>query len=91
MKLKCASIRISGKVQGVAFRYGVKEQADKLGLVGFTKNETDGSVIIVVEGEEKKLQKLIEWARVGTKWAEVDSVEVEWKEAPGEFKDFDIK
>jgi acylphosphatase len=88
---KRVKIKATGKVQGVVYRYGAKDIADKLNLIGFASNESDGSVLIVAEGEEASLQKLIEWAKIGTEWAEVQKVEVKWGEATGEFKDFGVK
>ena len=91
MSLRRMDIRVTGFVQGVLFRQGVKKVAEKLRLMGFVKNEEDGSVKIVAEGEEEALQKLIEWAKLGTEFSQVEKVEVEWGEAKGEFKDFEIQ
>lgn len=82
---------ITGLIQGVFFRQGVKEQADALGLTGWVRNEPDGSVEIVAEGGEENLQKLSEWCRKGTEWSRVDRIEIEWLEARGEFEGFEIK
>lgn len=89
--MKRVEIKVIGQVQGVFFRQGVKAEADRLGITGWVQNEPDGSVRIVAEGEEEKLQKLVDWARVGTEWAKVEKVDVKWEEAAGEFKDFRVK
>ena len=81
-------IRIKGRVQGVFFRTEVKKIADVLGITGWVKNEPDGSVAVVAEGKEEELQKLIEWCKKGTDISRVENVEVEWKDATGEFADF---
>lgn len=90
-QIKRIEIVAIGQVQGVFFRQGVKEVADELGITGWANNEEDGSVKIVAEGEEEGLQKLVEWCRKGTEWARVEKVEVEWGEAKGEFKNFEIQ
>ena len=88
---KRLKLKITGRVQGVFFRQGVKRIADELGLTGWVRNEENGSVRMVAEGEEEKLQKLVEWCKKGTKYARVDNVEVEWGEARREFEKFRIE
>ena len=78
-------------MRGVFFRQGVKQKAEELGLTGWVKNEEDSSVRIVAEGEEENLQKLVEWARLGTEWARVEKVQVEWRETEEGFKSFVIR
>ena len=53
------SIRISGKVQGVWYRVSTQQRAHSLDLVGWVKNERDGSVCIHAFGDEKCLQQLL--------------------------------
>lgn len=89
--MKRAEIKVTGQVQGVFFRQGVKAEADRLGVTGLASNKPDGSVLIIAEGEEDSLQRIVDWARVGTEWAKVEKVDVKWGEAAGEFKDFKIK
>ena len=84
-------VKIFGEVQGIFFRAQTKEEADKLGLVGWVRNEADGTVMVVAEGEEKNLEKLIEYCKIGPKFAKVNKVEVKWGEANGEFKEFVIR
>lgn len=84
-------MKIYGLIQGVAFRHGVEDLACTLGLTGWVRNKPDGSVKIVAEGEEEKLQKLMEWCRKGTELSRIDEVQVEWGEARGEFEGFEIK
>lgn len=70
------NIKVYGRVQGVFFRATALEEAEKLGLVGFVRNESDGSVYIEVEGEKENLDKFISWCHVGPPLARVDKVEV---------------
>lgn len=88
---KRAIIKICGKVQGVFFRANCADEAQKFNLVGWACNEPDGSVKILAEGEEENLKKLISYCQSGPEFAKVDRVEVKWKEAGGEFKEFVIR
>lgn len=83
-------IRVTGIVQGVFFRQGVKAEAMRRGLIGWVRNEPDGSVRIVAEGEEEKLREFIDWCKKGTEWARIEKVETEWGEAKEEFDEFEI-
>lgn len=83
-------ILVSGIVQGVFFRSNTQEKAKELNLTGFVRNEPDGRVKIVAEGEEENLEKLIEWAKRGPLLARVNNIEVKYEEAKGEFEDFEI-
>lgn len=70
-------IRVYGTVQGVAFRPSAKEEADRLGLSGFARNETDGSVTIEVEGGRDAVGAFVAWARGGPERAEVSRLDLE--------------
>lgn len=84
-------IRVFGKVQGVFFRNEAKDIADSLGLFGWIKNEENGSVKIVAEGDEEKLKELVEWCRSGSEWSRVELVDTEWQKATVEFTSFKIR
>lgn len=71
------NIRVQGKVQGVAFRAFTVEIASSLGIVGWVKNEADGSVRIEAEGTEKQIAKLLSWCNQGPDRAEVTLVTYE--------------
>ena len=86
-KITC---RVTGRVQMVMFRDFSQRKARKLGLVGFTRNETDGSVTVVAEGEHALLEKYLAYLRKGSILSRVDDVEVRWGNATGEYKDFKI-
>jgi len=57
---------VTGKVQGVFFRQTLKVQAKKNDIFGWVKNLKDGRVEAVLEGDEEKINRLIEWASWGT-------------------------
>lgn len=81
---------MTGIVQGVFYRYSTKRKADELGLAGTVRNLPDGSVEVVCEGDEKQIERLIEWCRQGPKDAFVEKVDVQWLEASGKFTGFSI-
>lgn len=89
--MKRVELKIIGRVPGVFFRQTTKKEAEKLGVFGWARNEADGSVKIVVEGEKTALERLIAWAENDTELAKVEKVEVECKKATGEFKTFEIQ
>ncbi|WP_017731249.1 acylphosphatase [Nafulsella turpanensis] len=79
-------IKVKGKVQGVFYRASTQAMAKELGLNGWVANEEDGSVLIEAEGEELKLDKLLEWCRQGPGAAIVNEVvheEIEPKASGG--------
>jgi acylphosphatase len=63
-------------VQGVGFRYSTLQKANELGITGFVKNRTDGSVYIEADGEPEILDKLVIWCKQGPSWSRVDEVKV---------------
>ena len=74
--MKHLNIRVYGLVQGIFFRAGAKEQADKLGIVGFAQNQPDGSVYIEAEGEKKNLDEFLKWCHSGPSLARVEKVNI---------------
>ena len=77
---------ISGRVQGVSFRYHTSRVAHELGITGWVRNRRDGSVEAMVSGSPEAVGKMIEWARHGPRRAIVTGVAVE--EGSGEFSGF---
>ncbi len=80
-------LKISGRVQGVGFRYYMYHEACKLGVTGWVRNCRDGSVEANVSGPREAVEKIISWARRGPPAAEVKHVET--SDASGEFDRFD--
>ncbi len=85
---KRAYISVSGRVQGVGFRYRTQREARKLKLTGFARNVSNGDVEIIAEGEEESLKQLVEFCRKGPFFANVTGVKFEYGEYKGEFPDF---
>ena len=77
-------------MQGVSYRFATLTKALKLNLTGYVKNLHDGGVYIEAEGNEEKINKLIEWCYVGPPLAEVTEVHAEEAEIK-EFRNFEIK
>ena len=69
-------LRITGRVQGVAFRASTIMAAQSLGLAGWVANRADGSVETVAEGDEAGIAEFIRWCHQGPPAARVDHVEV---------------
>jgi acylphosphatase len=82
---------ISGRVQGVAFRYYTQDIAQSSGVKGWVRNCWDGKVEIVAEGEEEKVKKLISWCYQGPGTAIVEKIDIEWGKYIGEFSSFGIR
>ncbi|MBI5642522.1 MAG: acylphosphatase [Deltaproteobacteria bacterium] len=85
---KRAHIVVQGIVQGVFFRASTVDVAEAHGVYGWVKNNPDGTVEAVLEGEEKAVKEVIAWCRVGPPRARVDDVTVEWEPFKNEFDDF---
>ncbi|GIV59417.1 acylphosphatase [Rhodocaloribacter litoris] len=85
------SARIEGRVQGVGFRYFVSTRARQLGLTGWVKNEWDGSVRLVAEGDHAALDALLEAVREGPPMARVDLVVTDWEPAQNGFDRFEVR
>lgn len=86
--MKRLEARIVGHVQGVNFRYYTSQQARRLNLAGWVRNEPDGTVRVVAEGPEEALKSLLDFLHRGPPAARVDRVEAEWPEATGQFAVF---
>ena len=70
-------LRITGRVQGVGFRYALQDEAQKLGLAGWVRNRRDGSVEAMAQGSPQALAALAAWARRGPPAARVTEVRAE--------------
>jgi acylphosphatase len=70
-------LTISGRVQGVGFRYALADQARARSLCGWVRNRRDGSVEAVLAGEETDVEAVIAWAHRGPPAARVTAVAVE--------------
>jgi len=86
-----AEVLVIGRVQGVWFRQSTKQTAEKYGVRGWVCNRPDGSVAAVIEGEKGAVQAVVDWCRYGPELARVDDLQVDWKNATGEFSAFRVR
>ena len=81
---------ITGRVQMVMYRDFAMRKAKILTLVGSVKNEQDGSVTVVAEGEESTLTEFTQMLKRGPLLASVEKVDTVFSLPRGEFNDFSI-
>jgi acylphosphatase len=82
-------LKISGRVQGVGFRYSMLEEAERLGVAGWVRNRRDGTVEAVLDGATDAVDAILVWARRGPRGASVTEVEV--SEIPESFERFELR
>jgi acylphosphatase len=75
--LQARRILVTGVVQGVGYRWSMVQQALGLGLTGWVRNRSDGSVEALAQGSNKALAELVAWARIGPRGAQVAHVHIE--------------
>jgi len=86
------SATVYGRVQGVYFRYFVRNIAREFGLKGYVRNLPSGNAVEVrAEGEKRQLDRLLEQLKVGPPGAVVKKVEIDWSDYSGQFADFSIR
>lgn len=83
-------LEISGRVQGVCYRYFTEQSAQKAGLTGWVKNQLNGNVSALLEGEEGAVAMVIEQCRQGPQMAHVDNITIKSQPYRGEFDSFTI-
>jgi acylphosphatase len=82
--MKRAEVTVRGMVQGVFFRVETRDRARSLGLSGWVTNAPDGTVRAAFEGDEERIESMVDWCRRGPSGASVDEVDVSWVEPEGE-------
>lgn len=81
---------ISGKVQGVAYRAYAQDSATELELVGYVRNMSDGSVLVVAQGQSEVLKEFVEYLHEGSLMSEVHGVAVDWGSVGEQYSEFSI-
>lgn len=89
--LKRYTIHVSGRVQGVGYRYFAKSAADSLGIYGQVRNNNDGTVTVLAEGEEEILEPFLAQLGKGPPFSSVEHVSISEGEASGEYTAFSIR
>ncbi|WP_098406291.1 acylphosphatase [Paramicrobacterium agarici] len=67
---------VTGIVQGVGFRFSARREAARLGVTGWVRNRSDGSVEAAVQGDAERVTDMLRWLRTGPSSANVRSFEV---------------
>ena len=88
--MKRVHLYIDGKVQGVYFRQGMKETAEKNNVKGWAKNLPDGRVEAVLEGEDSNIDAVIDWSRFGPPGAVVEDLKILNEHSSERLLDFEI-
>jgi acylphosphatase len=84
------TVKVTGRVQGVSFRWYTQQEATRLGVHGWVRNEPDGSVAGHFEGDEESVDAMVEWCRHGPSYAAVRDVAVT-EARPSGTDSFDIR
>lgn len=86
-----AHVEVSGRVQGVSFRYFTKQKAVSLGLKGWVRNLPNGRVECEFEGPTQAIEEMIGFCKEGPRWSKVTSVDVEWLDYSGKHSSFQVR
>lgn len=91
MDRKRKQARVHGRVQGVAFREYTRREALRLGLSGWVRNLSDGTVEVLFEGTEAQTEALLAWLATGSPYSQVTRVEYDEFPPQGEAGPFFIR
>lgn len=83
--------RITGHVQGVWFRGWTRQEAERLGLTGWVRNEADGSVAALLQGPSSVVDTMTDLLRQGPPAARVEKVSADLSETPERYPDFTVR
>lgn len=84
-------ITITGRVQGVGFRYFVLQKANEMEIKGWVKNTVEGGVIVMAQGIEEELKTFIDFLYIGPTLSRVDRITVNKIQVSTVFDNFSIK
>ena len=85
-----AHVFVSGRVQGVAYRFLAEKYAGRMGITGWARNLPDGRVEVLAEGSAENIEAFLERLREGPRMARVDGFDVRREVSTGEFHDFQV-
>jgi acylphosphatase len=83
--------RVRGVVQGVGFRDFVVQEAEALGLCGYTRNTESQDVLVVAQGPRPALERLLAQLQQGPSTAAVDDIQTTWHKPTEQFRGFTIR
>ena len=81
--MRAVDVTVTGRVQGVSFRMYAEQEARRLGVTGWVRNEPDGSVTAHVEGDPAAVGAMVDWLHRGPRLAAVERVDVHEVEPQG--------
>ena len=84
------NIKITGKVQGVSFRFFVQQQAQELGINGWVSNKPNGDVEALAQGEKAELEQFIAKVNQGPVFSKVEDVSLNWMNEAEQYFGFEI-
>jgi acylphosphatase len=84
-------LTITGRVQGVGYRYSLHKQAQALGVLGWCKNLTNGSVEVHVQGPEPAVTEIVGWCYDGPPHAVVSAIEVREETPDNSLQAFEVR
>ena len=84
-------IIVSGKVQGVGYRYFAQMKAVQFGITGWVRNRQDGTVEMLTTGDKENLDSFIEEIRRGNPFSTVDQIDISETKAEEKYRSFTIK
>jgi acylphosphatase len=87
---KAVDVTVTGRVQGVFFRAEAQEEASRLGVAGWARNEPDGTVAAHFEGEPDAVEAMVAWCHDGPPRARIERVDVRAAEPTGA-RGFDVR
>jgi acylphosphatase len=79
-----AHVRVTGRVQGVGFRFFTSHQANRFNVTGWVRNKGDGSVEIEAEASRDSVEAFLTEIQRGPRFGNVDDIEIEWITPRGE-------
>ena len=82
---------VYGRVQGVGFRDATQHRAFDLGLTGWVRNQSDGTVETLAQGDHATLERFLAFLNRGPNAAHVTHVDALWSAAAQRFDDFHVR
>jgi len=84
-------ILISGRVQGVGFRFYVHQKASEIGIKGWVKNTVDGNVLVVAQCDESVINTFLDFLYIGPPLSRVDRISKHKMDSLSDFNNFSVK
>jgi acylphosphatase len=90
-ELASLEVRVTGRVQGVGFRYFTHEAARRLRLTGYVRNLRDGGLRAYAEGSKDSLTEFLRLMHAGPQGSRVHDLRATWGSATGQYSTFSIE